>query len=146
VVVDNGDERKEPKQFLRKGARVLREWFYQNQDYPYPFSEKLFGFFSFITIVHSGSGQRISIFWHTVEMNPLPATTVDNGDERKEPKQFLRKGARVLREWFYHLLAHRGDDPTPERKFQSPTGGVSLPLLSCIPGKGQGRETPPVGL
>ncbi|KAJ6163195.1 hypothetical protein N7497_003174 [Penicillium chrysogenum] len=34
--VDNGDERKEPKQFLRKGARVLREWFYQNQDYPYP--------------------------------------------------------------------------------------------------------------
>ncbi|OQE22986.1 hypothetical protein PENSTE_c009G10185 [Penicillium steckii] len=29
-------ERKESKQFLRKGARVLREWFYQNQEYPYP--------------------------------------------------------------------------------------------------------------
>ncbi|KAJ5230569.1 hypothetical protein N7489_011277 [Penicillium chrysogenum] len=28
--------------------------------------------------------------------NPLPATTVDHSDERKEPKQFLRKGARVL--------------------------------------------------
>ncbi|KAJ5823198.1 Homeodomain [Penicillium robsamsonii] len=36
TTVDNGDERKEPKQFLRKGARVLREWFYQNQEYPYP--------------------------------------------------------------------------------------------------------------
>ncbi|KAJ5848076.1 hypothetical protein N7455_012033 [Penicillium solitum] len=34
--IDNTDERKEPKQFLRKGARVLREWFYQNQEYPYP--------------------------------------------------------------------------------------------------------------
>jgi hypothetical protein len=34
--MDNVDERKEPKQFLRKGARVLREWFYQNQEYPYP--------------------------------------------------------------------------------------------------------------
>ncbi|CAG8217115.1 unnamed protein product [Penicillium olsonii] len=31
-----GDERKEPKQFVRKGARVLREWFYHNQEYPYP--------------------------------------------------------------------------------------------------------------
>ncbi|KAJ5871726.1 Homeodomain [Penicillium soppii] len=31
-----GDERKEPKQFIRKGARVLREWFYQNQECPYP--------------------------------------------------------------------------------------------------------------
>ncbi|KAJ6189293.1 hypothetical protein N7519_004201 [Penicillium mononematosum] len=36
TTLDNGDERKEPKQFLRKGARVLREWFYQNQEYPYP--------------------------------------------------------------------------------------------------------------
>ncbi|KAJ5504346.1 Homeodomain [Penicillium fimorum] len=36
TTADNGDERKEPKQFLRKGARVLREWFYQNQEYPYP--------------------------------------------------------------------------------------------------------------
>ncbi|KAJ5322341.1 Homeodomain [Penicillium brevicompactum] len=31
-----GDERKEPKQFIRRGARVLREWFYHNQEYPYP--------------------------------------------------------------------------------------------------------------
>lgn len=30
------DERKESKQFVRKGARTLREWFYQNQEYPYP--------------------------------------------------------------------------------------------------------------
>ncbi|KAJ5815140.1 hypothetical protein N7474_006917 [Penicillium riverlandense] len=29
-------ERKESKQFIRKGARVLREWFSQNQTYPYP--------------------------------------------------------------------------------------------------------------
>ncbi|KAJ5169434.1 Homeodomain [Penicillium coprophilum] len=36
ISIDNGDERKEPKQFLRKGARILREWFYQNQEYPYP--------------------------------------------------------------------------------------------------------------
>ncbi|KAJ5478190.1 hypothetical protein N7530_003699 [Penicillium desertorum] len=36
TTVENGDERKEPKQFLRKGARVLREWFYQNQEHPYP--------------------------------------------------------------------------------------------------------------
>lgn len=34
--MENTDERKESKQFLRKGARVLREWFYQNQEYPYP--------------------------------------------------------------------------------------------------------------
>jgi hypothetical protein len=34
--LEMGDERKEPKHFLRKGARVLREWFYQNQEYPYP--------------------------------------------------------------------------------------------------------------
>ncbi|KAJ5138829.1 Homeodomain [Penicillium bovifimosum] len=34
--VENSDEPKEPKQFLRKGARVLREWFYQNQEHPYP--------------------------------------------------------------------------------------------------------------
>ncbi|KAJ5762392.1 uncharacterized protein N7511_005774 [Penicillium nucicola] len=30
------EDRKEPKQFIRKGARVLREWFYQNQEHPYP--------------------------------------------------------------------------------------------------------------
>ncbi|KAJ5505899.1 Homeodomain [Penicillium expansum] len=36
TTIDNSEERKEPKQFLRKGARVLREWFYQNQEYPYP--------------------------------------------------------------------------------------------------------------
>lgn len=33
---EKGDERKESKQFVRKGARVLREWFCQNQEYPYP--------------------------------------------------------------------------------------------------------------
>lgn len=31
-----GEERKESKQFVRKGARVLREWFYQHQECPYP--------------------------------------------------------------------------------------------------------------
>ncbi|CEO60274.1 hypothetical protein PMG11_04909 [Penicillium brasilianum] len=31
-----GEERKESKQFVRKGARVLREWFYQHQEFPYP--------------------------------------------------------------------------------------------------------------
>lgn len=30
------EERKETKQFVRKGARVLREWFYHNQEHPYP--------------------------------------------------------------------------------------------------------------
>ncbi|KAJ5089626.1 Homeodomain [Penicillium argentinense] len=30
------EDRKESKQFVRKGARVLREWFYRNQEYPYP--------------------------------------------------------------------------------------------------------------
>ncbi|KAJ5377066.1 hypothetical protein N7509_013952 [Penicillium cosmopolitanum] len=34
--IENKDERKDSKQFVRKGARVLREWFYQNQEYPYP--------------------------------------------------------------------------------------------------------------
>ncbi|OBT75237.1 hypothetical protein VF21_05598, partial [Pseudogymnoascus sp. 05NY08] len=34
--IDKGGDRKEPKQFLRKGARILQEWFYQNQEYPYP--------------------------------------------------------------------------------------------------------------
>ncbi|KAJ5953597.1 hypothetical protein N7454_000493 [Penicillium verhagenii] len=34
--VENIEERKESKQFVRKGARVLREWFYQNQECPYP--------------------------------------------------------------------------------------------------------------
>ncbi|KAJ5168379.1 uncharacterized protein N7482_003973 [Penicillium canariense] len=31
-----GEARKESKQFVRKGARVLREWFYQHQEFPYP--------------------------------------------------------------------------------------------------------------
>ncbi|KAJ6003378.1 hypothetical protein N7451_005925 [Penicillium sp. IBT 35674x] len=34
--VESIEERKESKQFVRKGARVLREWFYQNQERPYP--------------------------------------------------------------------------------------------------------------
>ncbi|KAJ6089850.1 hypothetical protein N7467_005066 [Penicillium canescens] len=34
--LNNEDGRREPKQFIRKGARVLREWFYQNQEHPYP--------------------------------------------------------------------------------------------------------------
>lgn len=34
--VDMDNEGKEPKQFIRKGARVLREWFYHNQEHPYP--------------------------------------------------------------------------------------------------------------
>ncbi|KAJ5545071.1 Homeodomain [Penicillium sp. DV-2018c] len=34
--VENHDEAKESKQFIRKGARILREWFYQNQEHPYP--------------------------------------------------------------------------------------------------------------
>lgn len=34
------EDRKESKQFVRKGARVLREWFYQNQEYPYPSEEQ----------------------------------------------------------------------------------------------------------
>ncbi|CAG7975958.1 unnamed protein product [Penicillium salamii] len=33
---EHGEERKEPRQFVRKGARVLREWFHHNQEYPYP--------------------------------------------------------------------------------------------------------------
>ncbi|KAF9250227.1 transcriptional regulator family: Homeodomain [Penicillium roqueforti] len=40
TTMDNGHQQKEPKQFLRKGARVLREWFYQNQEYPYPTDEQ----------------------------------------------------------------------------------------------------------
>ncbi|KAL6235251.1 hypothetical protein BDW75DRAFT_209991 [Aspergillus navahoensis] len=31
---------KETKQFVRKGARVLRDWFYRNEDYPYPSEEE----------------------------------------------------------------------------------------------------------
>ncbi|KAF9885919.1 hypothetical protein FE257_012209 [Aspergillus nanangensis] len=34
-----GGGSKEPKQFVRKGARILRIWFLQNQDYPYPSEE-----------------------------------------------------------------------------------------------------------
>ncbi|KAJ5595277.1 uncharacterized protein N7459_001485 [Penicillium hispanicum] len=34
--VEHPKERKEPKYFARKGARILREWFYQNQEHPYP--------------------------------------------------------------------------------------------------------------
>ncbi|KAL4977197.1 hypothetical protein BDW66DRAFT_133035 [Aspergillus desertorum] len=30
---------KETKQFVRKGARILRDWFYRNQDCPYPSEE-----------------------------------------------------------------------------------------------------------
>lgn len=30
------EDRKESKQFVRKGARVLRAWFHQHQEYPYP--------------------------------------------------------------------------------------------------------------
>ncbi|KAL4898905.1 hypothetical protein BDW74DRAFT_171891 [Aspergillus multicolor] len=44
----NGDEgetsrkqdSKETKQFVRKGARVLRDWFYRNEDFPYPSEEE----------------------------------------------------------------------------------------------------------
>jgi hypothetical protein len=36
IIKTEGDDRKESKQFIRKGARVLREWFYQNQEHPYP--------------------------------------------------------------------------------------------------------------
>lgn len=47
-VIEEGDEgedgprrvdAKETKQFVRKGARVLREWFYQNEHCPYPSDE-----------------------------------------------------------------------------------------------------------
>ena len=34
------EDRKESKQFVRRGARILREWFYQNQEYPYPSEEQ----------------------------------------------------------------------------------------------------------
>lgn len=34
--VERTEDRKESKQFIRKGARVLREWFLRNQEYPYP--------------------------------------------------------------------------------------------------------------
>ncbi|KAL4983828.1 hypothetical protein BDW68DRAFT_168101 [Aspergillus falconensis] len=41
---DEGGERKldskETKQFVRKGARVLRDWFYRNEDCPYPSEEE----------------------------------------------------------------------------------------------------------
>ncbi|KAL2813907.1 hypothetical protein BJX63DRAFT_209116 [Aspergillus granulosus] len=33
-------ECRETKQFVRKGARVLRDWFYRNEDYPYPSEEE----------------------------------------------------------------------------------------------------------
>ncbi|KAJ5657250.1 uncharacterized protein N7484_000899 [Penicillium longicatenatum] len=38
--VENIEEQRESKQFVRKGARVLREWFYQNQERPYPTEEQ----------------------------------------------------------------------------------------------------------
>ncbi|KAJ5156630.1 hypothetical protein N7492_009433 [Penicillium capsulatum] len=34
--LENTDDRKEPKQFVRRGARTLREWFHKHQEYPYP--------------------------------------------------------------------------------------------------------------
>ncbi|KAJ6108185.1 hypothetical protein N7523_009508 [Penicillium sp. IBT 18751x] len=34
--IESPEDRKESKQFVRKGARVLREWFVRNQEYPYP--------------------------------------------------------------------------------------------------------------
>lgn len=34
--LESREERKDSKQFVRKGARVLREWFYLNQEDPYP--------------------------------------------------------------------------------------------------------------
>ncbi|KAL3481273.1 hypothetical protein BJX99DRAFT_243884 [Aspergillus californicus] len=36
---DGDSEKKETKQFVRKGARVLRDWLYRNEDYPYPSEE-----------------------------------------------------------------------------------------------------------
>ncbi|OJJ33315.1 hypothetical protein ASPWEDRAFT_174725 [Aspergillus wentii DTO 134E9] len=35
-VVGPEEDRKESKQFVRKGARVLRDWYRQHQEYPYP--------------------------------------------------------------------------------------------------------------
>ncbi|RDW61756.1 uncharacterized protein DSM5745_10428 [Aspergillus mulundensis] len=42
---DGGEASREPgsketKQFVRKGARVLRDWFYRNEDFPYPSEEE----------------------------------------------------------------------------------------------------------
>lgn len=34
--LDHEEGRKESKQFVRKGARILRDWFYQHQEFPYP--------------------------------------------------------------------------------------------------------------
>lgn len=34
--VETSEAQKESKRFVRTGARILREWFYQNQEYPYP--------------------------------------------------------------------------------------------------------------
>ncbi|KAJ5149612.1 hypothetical protein N7448_001190 [Penicillium atrosanguineum] len=36
ATVEPTEDRKDSKQFVRKGARVLREWFLRNQEYPYP--------------------------------------------------------------------------------------------------------------
>ncbi|KAJ5899682.1 hypothetical protein N7495_004426 [Penicillium taxi] len=36
------EERKESTQFIRKGARILREWFHQNQEHPYPTEDQKF--------------------------------------------------------------------------------------------------------
>ncbi|KAJ5638895.1 hypothetical protein N7528_001285 [Penicillium herquei] len=38
--VEDTEGRKDTKQFVRKGARILREWFYQNQELPYPTAEQ----------------------------------------------------------------------------------------------------------
>ncbi|KAL4925668.1 uncharacterized protein BDV17DRAFT_271518 [Aspergillus undulatus] len=39
-VVDGNGKEKETKQFVRRGARVLRDWYYRNEDYPYPSEEE----------------------------------------------------------------------------------------------------------
>ncbi|KAJ5679299.1 hypothetical protein N7462_007543 [Penicillium macrosclerotiorum] len=39
-VAENKEEQKESKQFVRKGARILREWFHQRQELPYPSEEE----------------------------------------------------------------------------------------------------------
>lgn len=129
--IEIGDERKEPKQFVRKGARVLREWFYNNQEYPYPTDTQK----NELSLETGFSQKRISTWFANArrrQKQKIQSSGVSSTSRTRAGSPMVKSTLASLTPMERWQASPPEDEPVPETAIQNAISSDSIDLDSCF--------------
>jgi hypothetical protein len=123
------ENRKESKQFVRKGARLLREWYHQNQEYPYPSEEQK----AHLSQETGFSRKRISTWFANArrrQKQKLHSSALPHVIRAGSPAPAKLASMTPLERW---QASPPEDEPVPESAIQNALASGSMESDVCDP-------------